>query len=70
MGIYSDNFYSWLDRQNKVSRTVMDEGYKHPDGKPCKAKNKKNCPFYKEELEESSEIDDLKSLAKLVVWRV
>lgn len=41
----------------------MDEGdgYKHPDGKPCKAKKKENCPFYLKEVKESGEIDDLSS---------
>jgi hypothetical protein len=41
----------------------MDEsvGYKHPDGTPCKAKKQENCPFYKKDMQESVEIDDLKT---------
>ena len=63
MGIFSDNFYSWLDREHAAEKAVMDEvsnGYKHPDGKPCKAKKKENCPFYNKEKKEAEEIDDLK----------
>ena len=63
MGIYSDNFYSWLDRLNAEEKAAMDEGagYKHPDGTPCKAKKKENCPFFQKEVKESEEIDDLSS---------
>ena len=59
MGMYSDNFYSWLDRQNKTKKEVMDEGmgYKHPDGTPCKAKSPESCPFYKRDKSEAEEID-------------
>lgn len=63
MGAFSDNFYSWLDRQNAAEKAAMDEGvgYKHPDGTPCKAKKQENCPFYKKDMKESVEIDDLKT---------
>lgn len=59
MGAFSDNFYSWLDRQHQEEKAAMDEGYKHPDGSPCRAKNIENCPFYKQDMQESEEIDDL-----------
>lgn len=57
MGAYSDNFYSWLERQNAVTKTAMDEsapanGYTHPDGKPCHASTVKNCPKFKAEVHE------------------
>ena len=63
MGAFSDNFWSWLERQNATEKAAMDEeaGYKHPDGTPCKAKKKENCPFYQKEVKESEEIDDLSS---------
>ena len=63
MGAFSDNFYSWMDRQNAAEKAAMDEsvGYKHPDGTPCKAKKQENCPFYKKDMKESVEIDDLKT---------
>ena len=59
MGAFSDNFYSWLDRQHHEEKAAMDEGYKHPDGSPCRAKNIENCPFYKQDMQESEEIDNL-----------
>lgn len=64
MGIYSDNFYSWMNRQFSSEKDVYDEGfggYKHPDGKPCRAKDPKNCPFYKLDNSEAEKIDELDS---------
>jgi hypothetical protein len=64
MGLYSDNFYSWLDRQFAAEKAAMDSspsGYKHPDGKPCRAKSPENCPFYKLDKSEAENIDNLKS---------
>lgn len=57
MGAYSDNFYSWLDRQNAAEKAAMDaaiqvNGYIHPDGKPCHAATIKNCPKFKAEVHE------------------
>ena len=57
MGIYSDNFYSWLDCQHKAEKTVMDEGYTHPDGKPCRAKSKESCPFYHKDMAEAEAME-------------
>lgn len=67
MGAFSDNFYSWLDRQHAEERAAMDEsvGYKHPDGSPCKAKNIENCPFYKKDIQEAEEIDDLSKTSEV-----
>ena len=64
MGLYSDNFYSWLDREFAAEKATMDlspSGYKHPDGKPCRAKSPENCPFYKLDKSEAENIDNLKS---------
>lgn len=64
MGIYSDNFYSWLDRQFAAEKAAMDRkpnGYTHPDGKPCRAKSPETCPFYKLDKSEAEDIDNLES---------
>ena len=64
MGIYSDNFYSWMDRQHALEKTVMDanpNGYKHPNGKPCMAKSIETCPFYKKDKSEAEDFDLLDS---------
>lgn len=53
MGMYSDNFYSWLEKVNHTEKTAMDSatnGWKHPDGKPCRASKPENCPFYKKSV--------------------
>ena len=55
MGIYSDNFYSWLDRQHDAEKLAMDSetnGYIHPDGNPCRAASIKTCPKFKDEVHE------------------
>ena len=31
MGIYSDNFYSWLDKQHKAEKVAMDSGFKEEE---------------------------------------
>lgn len=62
MGIYSDNYYSWLDQQSKFSRGVEDSapnGYKHPNGTMCKAKSIESCPFYRIDKSEAEKIDDV-----------
>ena len=49
MGAFSDNFYTWLANEYAAEKATMDaspNGYKHPDGSPCKAKKKENCPYY------------------------
>ena len=64
MGIYNDNFYSWLDRQFSSCKKCEDEGlngYTHPDGKPCRAKSPESCPFYKLDKSEAEKIDELDS---------
>ena len=46
MGAFSDNFYTWLANEYAAEKATMDaspNGYKHPDGSPCKAKKKENC---------------------------
>lgn len=68
MGAFSDNYYSWLDRQYAAQKSAMDDepnGYKHPDGTPCKAKKKENCPFYQKEKNEAGKIDDLKTQSEV-----
>ena len=42
-------------------KVAMDEGtgFKHPDGSPCRAKDIRNCPYFKEEVEKAEAIDDL-----------
>ena len=68
-----DNFWSWLGRRSVEGRVAMDampNGYKHPDGTPCKAKDKKNCPFFKGEIAEAGKIDDLTTkseVSKIIV---
>lgn len=59
MGAFSDNFFSWLDRQHAAEKAAMDEGvgYKHPDGTPCKAKSPETCPFYKRDKSDAEQID-------------
>ena len=64
MGAFSDNFYSWLDRQFSKRKVVMDampNGYKHPDGKPCHAKSIDTCPFFRKDMAEAEDIDNLNS---------
>ena len=61
----NDNFWSWLGRQPLSESVALDEDsqggvWKHPDGKPCKASRKENCPFYKDEVSKSVQIDDVK----------
>ena len=61
MGLYSDNFWSYLFGSNKVDRIAEDSdsnGYKHPDGSLCKAKKRENCPYWREE-EKKDEVDDI-----------
>ena len=64
MGYYSDNFYSWLDRQHIAEKTAMDtadkgNGYIHPDtGTPCKAKTKEDCPKLQEEQKKQKEQEE------------
>ena len=70
MGIYSDNFYSWLDCQHKAEKTVMDasrtpNGYKHPDGSPCYAKTIESCPKYKKADHEAIKVDALDPVANV-----
>lgn len=48
MGIFSDNFYSWLDREHAAEKAAMD-AFKHPDGSECKASKPENCPYYRKE---------------------
>ena len=55
-----DNFYRWLNEGNRAA--AMDaapNGYKHPDGSPCKAKSIEACPFYRRDKSEADKIDDL-----------
>lgn len=59
MGIFSDNFYSWLDRQHAAEKVAMDAAYKHPDGTECKAKKIENCPYYQKTVAKAEEIDDI-----------
>ena len=56
-----DNFFSWMERTRGGEKVAMDEGtgFKHPDGSPCRAKDIRNCPYFKEEVEKAGEIDDL-----------
>ena len=56
-----DNFFSWMERTRGGEKVAMDEGtgFKHPDGSPCRAKDIRNCPYFKEEVEKAEEIDDL-----------
>ena len=45
MGIFSDNFYSWLDIEHESEKCAMDSlnsGWKHPDGSACKASKPEN----------------------------
>lgn len=61
-------FYDYLNSQNKrdaVSMDAMPNGYKHPDGTPCRAKSPKTCPFFKEEEHEAVKIDDLDPVARV-----
>ena len=58
------NFYSWLATHAIQEVTVMDaigNGYKHPNGEECRAKDVDNCPFYRKDKTEAEEIDDLGS---------
>ena len=62
MGAFSDNFYSWLEKEHAAEKAAMDaspNGYKHPDGTPCRAKSIESCPFYKKDLSESEDVDNL-----------
>lgn len=51
--MFDDNFYSWMARAGKGEKVAVDadSGWTHPDGKPCKAKDKRNCPYFKKRLE-------------------
>ena len=59
MGAFSDNFYSWLDRQHAAERAAMDSAFKHPDGSECKATKPENCPFYRKAVSVMEMTDNL-----------
>lgn len=59
MGAFSDNFYSWLDRQNAAEKAAMDSAFKHPDGSDCKATKPENCPFYRKTVSVMEMTDNL-----------
>ena len=59
MGAFSDNFYSWLDRKYAAEKAAMDAAFKHPDGSECKAQKPENCPYYRDGIKDSEELDDL-----------
>ena len=68
MGAFSDNYYSWLDRQHAAEKATMDaspNGYKHPDGSPCRAKSIDTCPLYKKEQHEAVKVDALDPIANV-----
>ena len=68
MGMYSDNFYSWLDQQyerEKMAIDAMPNGYRHPDGSPCRAKSIENCPKYKASVHELIDVDDVDPIAQV-----
>lgn len=60
---FKDNFFSYMYGANKGHETpTMDaqpNGYKHPDGTPCRAKSIETCPFYKAEEHKIVEEDKL-----------
>ena len=59
MGIFGDNFYSWLDRQNKEEKEALDSAFKHPDGSECKATKPENCPYYRKSVSITEMTDNL-----------
>ena len=68
MGAFSDNFYSGLYNRHTEDKSVLDampNGYKHPNGTPCRAKSIETCPFYKKEQHEAVKIDALDPVANV-----
>lgn len=68
MGAFSDNFYSWLEKEHAAEKAAMDaspNGYKHPDGSPCRAKSIDTCPYYKKEQHEAVKVDALDPVANV-----
>ena len=68
MGLYSDNFYSWLDNRFKAEKVVMDgdgkpNGYKHPNGEPCTAESANECPLLKKDKKEL-ESEDVENIER------
>lgn len=64
MGFFSDNFYSWLDKEHLAEKEAMDadsNGFKHPDGSECKASKPENCPYYRKETTITELTDELDS---------
>lgn len=68
MGIYSDNFYSWMDREFAAEKAAMDanpNGWKHPDGTPCRAKSPETCPKFAKEKHALIDQDALDPVANV-----
>lgn len=61
MGIFGDNFYSWLDKQHAKEKETMDAAFKHPDGSECKASKVENCPYYRKSMSITEMTDNLDS---------
>ena len=61
------SFYNWLNgirgigMDASLRKPTVATGYRHPDGKKCRAKDRKTCPFYKEDVAEAERLDDLSS---------
>ena len=64
---FKDNFFSYMYGANGVQeKPTMDaqpNGYKHPDGTPCRAKSIETCPFYKRDKSDFEKEDVLGSPA-------